>query len=417
MEKNELNRKIRAHSSKIILQTIILIIFIIILFYSIMPSYDEYKTNKESLISKITSYEKLEKNWLTYQEFLSMIDDKETKVLVTKIWQEFYNNNLSNSSWSYIKFLETKEKKVNELKKSDKIKIRDAKLSKVLPLYQEWVTLDGVMTDLEFVNYVEKLLRIFKLRTNSSIWIKNLILVQDEDMKNNKKVTQNISAQIFYIPLKLDLEWTKWDIMDFIYFLQNVWKVETIKQDSLSFYRDNVLNNRWVENIYESKLVDIEWITFFNYIDTSSSLRTTYSEKTTMWLLNFVRNWVDKDQVYKIEIDLRFYVKWLPNYKIENFISEVSLKYKNLSKEISQTLKTLQSKNTKNFNWDNLNIIANIKNIEIFLNDKKDEIKSYDAWLKQKEGLDKIYLQAAKMKFDLENLESIYKENTKKINK
>lgn len=418
MENIKNKRLIKWYYSNIILNIIFLIIFWFIIFNIIIPWYDEYKNNKQTLLTKIDSYENLQKEWLSFWDFSSLVTDSNTKTLVSKIWADFFSSNLKNNSNKlYLEFLKDKEKKINELKNSYKIKFRDEKVSKILPSYQEWVSIDGSMTDLEFVNYIELMLRSFRLKSESAIWIGDLVLVWDKSEKNNTKTS--ISSQIFYIPLKLEIEWAKADVIEFLYFLQNVWKIESVKDNDIVIYKDNILNkNLWKtnsSNIYENKIVDIESIEFKDYIDTSSFIRSTSWEKTTVWLLNFIRNGVEKWQAYKVDISLRFYVKWLPTYKLESYISRTIETYKQKLKLITDNLKLAQAKKWTNATTEVINIVSNLRSIETYLTDMDQIIKKLEIWLKDKNNLERLYTDATKVKYDIDNINSILDENIKKV--
>lgn len=419
MENKENKRLIQWYYSNIILNIIFLIIFWFIISSVIMPWYSEYSNNKETLITKINNYEKLQKDWLSFWNFSSLITDTNTKTLVSKIWADFFSSNLKNNSNKlYLDFLKDKEKKINELKKSDTIKFRDEKVSKILPSYQEWVSIDWSMTDLEFVNYIESLLRTFRLKTESKIWINELVLVEDKTTSKTKN-TDTLSSQIFYIPLKLDLEWAKSDVVDFLYFLQNVWRVESVRDNDIVIYRDNVINRRlwnsnW-SNIYENKIVDIDSIEFKNYLDTSSFIRSTSWEKSSLWFLYFIRNWVEKSQAFRFNLSLRFYVKWLPTYKIESYLSKTVELYKEKVKLTNENLKIVQAKKWANTTTDIINIISNLRSIETYLSDLDQSMKKLELGIKEKNNLEKLYTDATKARYDIDNISSVLNENIKKV--
>lgn len=420
MEKIENKRVLQGYYSKIILNIVFLIIFLIIIIQIAIPGYDEYKSTKENLLVKINDYENIQKKWLEFSDFTSLITESSTKEIVDKIWVEFFNNNLKNSTpKSYLEFLKEKETKVNELKKSDKIKLRDEKISKVLPSYQEWISVDGSMTDLEFVNYIESLLRNFRLITSSRIWIENLLLVENKNTININKSRDSLSSQIFYIPLKLEIEWAKADIVDFLYFLQNVWKVNEVKDNDITFYKDNLINKKLSKNInsnlYENKIVDISSIEFKDYIDTSSFIRNSLEKKDSLWFLNFIRNGVEKDQSYKIDLSLKFYVKWLPTYKIETYIQKTISLYSTLLNSTTNNLKNIQSKKIGDIWNDTIIIVSNLRAIQTYLIDLDSNINRLKAWLKEANNLEWLYIDASKTRYDIDNIQSILNDNLQKI--
>lgn len=407
MEKSELEIEISTLYNKVFvswLATFILLVWFIAYIY---PKFSEISLVKQDLITKIDVYEKLKSNWLSYSDFISQTKDESLKKMLSQDGKTFYENNLTNSkNIDYLGFLQEKEDYINEINKSNLVKKRDEKMSKVLPSYTEWFSVEWNMTDLAFVNYVESLLRTFQLKTSSKIWIDKLVLVQESDKKN-----ENLSTQLFYIPLKLDLVWRKADIVEFLYFLQNVWSVSNINDNSIVFHKDNLINRTisWQKrtfdyNVYENKLVDVETIEFSKYIDTSSSLRTT-NQLSLEWFLNFVRNGFEKNDEYNVIVNLKFYVKWLPTYKIELYVEDVIKKYKDMSKNVKDTLTKSQNRKTLLLNSNIVEIVSTLKTIDLYLTDMEKEIKKIEAWLKKKTDLNNLYKSATTINYELWNLE------------
>ncbi len=426
MEKIKNERHIQAYYSSIILETIFLLLFIITIYYIITPWYDEYKNNEEKLWTQILEYEKIQKSWLSFSDFSTSVEIPSIKKILGKIGEKFFTDNLSNlSNKSYLEFLQEKEKKNNDLNKSSIMKERNDKISKILPSYQEWISVDGNMTDLEFVNYVENILRSFRLITNSNIWIDSVVL--DDKEKGSNKVTDSISSQIFYIPLKLEVEWAKSDILDFIYFLQNVGKIDSINENNIIIYKDQVINkNLWKfngNNIYENKLVNIESIELKEYIDTSSIIRSSREKNSWIWLLQFIRNGTEKDQSYSVNLSLKFYVKGLPSYKVEEFIKKiiygVNIKdgkyewFNDILKKTQENLKMIQSKKSNTIPSD---ILYSLKAIETYLLDLQPEVKKLEVAIKESKNIWWVYKNAYKIKYDVDNIKTNLNEILLKIN-
>lgn len=409
MEKSELEIEISTLYNKVFISWLATFILLVWFIAYIYPKFSEISLVKQDLITKIDVYEKLKSNWLSYSDFISQTKDGSLKKMLSQDGKEFFENNLTNSkNIEYLAFLKEKEDYINEINKSNLVKKRDEKLSKVLPSYTEWFSVEWNMTDLAFVNYVESLLRTFQLKTSSKIWINNLVLAEEES-KNKKN--QNISTQLFYIPLKLDLVWRKADIVEFLYFLQNVWSVSNINDNSIVFHKDNLINRTisWQKrtfdyNVYENKLVDVETIEFSKYIDTSSSLRTT-NQLSLEWFLNFVRNGFEKNDEYNVIVNLKFYVKWLPTYKIELYVEDVIKKYKDLSKDVKSKLANAQNRKSVLLNKNIVEIISTFKSIDLYLSEMEQKIKKLEVWVKQKTDLNNLYKDATNINYELWNLE------------
>lgn len=408
MENKE--RKLKQLYEKIIISWLFLVALLSWLVFYIYPQVSLIKTKKEEVVSKVWIYENLKQSWITYEEFLSTSNEELKKYLGDDL-QKFFEENLSNTSnWDYMSFISEKEEYIDKINKSDLIKNRDKKISKVLPSYTEWVSPEWNMTDLAFVNYIESLLRTFWLKTSSSIWVWDVALVWE-----NEKTKINTN-ELFYIPLNLELVWRKSDMVEFLYFLQNVWTIDEVTKENLTFYRDDLITRTitWQKrttnyNIYENKLVDIESIDFPDYIDNSSSMRSA-SQKTVKWLLEFIKNWPEKDVGYKVNLWLKFYVKGLPTYKIELFTGETVQKYKNLSQKVKTLLNLAQNgkivllnKNTKDIIKD---IISNLRTIDNYLVEMESKVKVLEDSISQKADLVNMYKEASLIGNDIQNLES-----------
>lgn len=414
MEKNIGNKekKIKQLYEKLAISWLIFIIFLYWISFYIYPQISLINTKKEELVSKIEDYEKLKQNWLTYTEFASISEDEILKKALGDNLKKFFEENLSNTGkLDYTSFLLEKEKYIDEINKSDIIKKRDEKISKVLPSYTEWFAVDWNMTDLAFVNYIESLLRTFGLQTSSKIWIEKIVVVSGENKENDKTKKISFNNELFYIPLTLELIWRKSDIVEFLYFLQNVWNVENVTKENITFYKDNLITRiilwqkRTIDyNIYENKLVDIENIEFYDYIDNSSSIRV-WTQKTTAGFLAFIKNWPEKDVSYKIKLWLRFYVRWLPTYKIELFAEETVSKYKDLSKKVKALLQKSQNRKTLLLNNNIVEIISALKTIDNYLVEMEQRVKKLENSIKQKIDLSNIYKEASSVRYDIQNLE------------
>lgn len=409
MEKKDLEIQMSALYNKLIisgLATFILLMWLVVYIY---PKISEINLVKEDLQAKITTYEKLKNNWLSYEDFVSSTTDESLKKMLSQDGKEFFENNLTNSkNIEYLAFLKEKEDYINEASKSNLVKKREEKLSKVLPSYTEWFSVEWNMTDLAFVNYVESLLRTFQLKTSSKIWIDDLVLAEEES-KNKKN--QDISTQLFYIPLKLDLVWRKADIAEFLYFLQNVWIVSNVNDNSIVFHKDSYINRTisWQKrtldyNIYENKIVDVESIELTSYIDNSSALRTT-GQLSLEWFLSFIRTWFEKDDEYWVKVNLKFYVKWLPTYKIELFVENVVKKYKDMSKDVKSKLANAQNRKTILLNNNIVEIVSTLKTIDLYLSEMEQDVKKLEVWVKQKTNLNNLYKDATNINYELWNLE------------
>lgn len=405
MENNKKEIQISILYNKVVIYWIIAVFLIGVILFYIYPNISKILEQKDVLRNKISTYENIEKNWIDFNEFQDLASDQEVKEVIKIAWKDYFDSHLKNeNSKDYLTFIQEKKDYVDEINKSNVIKQRDEKLAKILPSYTEWYFVEWNMTELDFVNYVELLLRTFSLRTDSKIGMWNLEL---EDNENDSE----LSSQIFYIPLSLSLEWRKADIIEFIYFLQKVWVPSSITNENITFTNNNVVNRTisWQKrtywyNIYENRIIDISKIILQKYVDNSSLSRSS-NQMSTEWFLNFIRTWSEKDDAYKVDINLKFYIKWLPTYKIEEFVQNVVSKYDNLLSQTKILLTKAQNRNKILLNWEIIDIIATLKSINTYLLDIEPNIKTIKNWLSKKLELDNLYKKASLINYDLLNLE------------
>lgn len=419
LENKKLEKEVSILKHKIIISgTIFFVLLLVVLFYA-YPQISTVENLKTQLEQKISVYEWYKQKGMSYEDFMNTTKDVSVKKILTQDeWQFFLNNLTNTTSGEYISFLKEKEAYINKMNKSWFIDERNESISKVLPSYTEGFSVEWNMTDLAFINYVESLLRTFQLRTSSKIWIENL--VQVEDVGNT-----NIATQLFYIPLTLDLVGRKADLVEFLYFLQNVWVLASIDDDnSLVFYNDNIISRviSWQKrslnyNIYQNKLVDIDSIELPSYIDTSSNIRNTLA-LSSEWFLNFLKNGSERNDEYQIIVTLKFYVKWLPTYKIELFIQEVVKKYTTLSTQVKTILANARNRKTMLLNGNVVEIISILKTIDIYLDEIKSDVKRLELWINQSINIHNLYKEASDLHYELWNLEpyidSIQVEENKK---
>lgn len=422
MENIKLEKELSILKNKLIISIFVTIVLCIVLWVYTYPELKSVSNIKNELLGKISEYDTYVQKWITdVTTFDNLVKDPALKkLLVSEEWKTFFTSQFNNdTSSSYDSFLTEKQKHIDDVKKSWVVDERNNQISKVLPSYTEWYEVEGNMTDLAFVNYVESLLRTFQLRTTSQIWIENLVPIDQTET--------NVSTQIFYIPLKLDLVGRKADIVEFLYFLQNVWLVWSIDEknnNSLVFYKDNLVNRTIAGqrrtlnyNIYENKLVDIESVEFNSYVDNSASPRPS-SQLSPEWFLTFVKNGSEKNDEYSVIVNLKFYVKGLPTYKIEVFVESVIKKYREMTAQVETILWQAKNRKTMLLNGNIVEIIPTLKSIETYLTQLQPKVNKLQDGINKKVNLNTVYKEASELNYELWNLDqyihSIQLEDNKK---
>lgn len=410
INKEKINDIIR---NKLILSWIITFILLLVLILYVIPWFWEVSALTNTLNQEVSKYKNYEKNWLSYAEYLELSKNEQVKKIL-KENKSFYDENLVNkTNDNYLKFLSSKEELLNSQLKDWLIAQRDESMSKILPSYSDWTSVEWSITDLYFINYIERLLNTFSLSTTSKIWIDWVIPI-DKNIKD-------IWTQIFYIPLKLDLVWRKADIVRFLYFLQTVWNSTLDDKNWLIIERDSLLNSivlKWDTkttkyNILENNMVDIDDITIPEYIDTTSWIRGVW-ESSVKGFLNYITNWTEKDNKFEVSLLLRFYVRWLPTYKIELDIEKIIKKYNDVSKDIKDILAKLNSPTFKSQTINKRESISIFKWLDKYVKELEQTAKKIESWVKQKQDLTKLYKEAGDLNYSISNLEQYIKSFNEK---
>lgn len=352
-----------------------LVVFLVLLwgmvlgfFLYLLPQIRYIEEDKKTTLAEFNNLNSIEKNWMTYKEFMeispklsSYQEDAYLQEIVNNVKSDFYENNLVNNgeSANYKAFLEELEKQTDEWLPIEK---KNEIISSVLPVYSEFVSdlWDWTISEFKFINYIEAIMETFRLTFSNQIWIQDVKLVEWYSVW---VLDSSLETNIYYIPVNLDLSWTKSDILDFLYFAEHIWKIniewndlyidKTVSNDFESFKTKKL---KWqtsstssTGSIFSNQMFSIESITFPEYIDSDL---VTYDKSKS--LISFVKSnlaWWN----YKVSVKLRFYVKWLPVYKIENYIREFIWEFNALQGGIDSALKNPSLSSSDKQKLDNLN--------------------------------------------------------------
>lgn len=312
-----------------------LVLFLSLYIVNSLYQIEDKKKETRSIYNEIVD-KKL--HWLNYSEFKSMNKsmmkwDKYTLVL-NNITKDFYDSYLVNKKdKSFDEFIKKKTKEMNNSHSIQVIAENEKQIVNILPVYSEknidiW---EEHLTDFKFINYIESIIDTFNLNTNASIWIWNIEILKDYMISGWSKESND--TNIYSIPLSLNLSWTKKNIIDFLYFIENVWNIKIDKNTIIINKNNGFLSTNWFSkvlswdryttnyNIFEHQIIDIKDITFPKYLDDSYKIRKNRS------FIDFIKKtqWNEK---YEINVSLRFYVKWLPKARIISTINNIILNYK-----------------------------------------------------------------------------------------
>ena len=410
----KLNKRVKSALIQAFFFNIVLLFVIIVLVLTYFwPSFQQMQDEKQNLISNHKNFVSTQKQGISLSDFQSLTKGSDftlyLKEVIKSTWKDFYDRNFinNNSESNFKAFIEEKRQDVEKQQKASILEERNETVNKILPAYvtdtsEEWIT------DFEFINYVESLLYSFNLVSKDSIWVGKIEKV--DDVYQSKK--NNLDSNIFYIPLSLEITGQKSDIIDFIHYLENVWSIDLREWEIDTYSDDKIWKNIFWEtsekNIYRNQFSDIEMISMQTYIDSSSDpVRWTFTD--------FIQS-TQKRQKFSVEMDLRFYVQWLPDYKIENYIKSILQMHSNLLSESQKILKL-----TFNDTWDASSSTIKAKNairsLSNILSLMEDDIKALRVWLSKKnQDLTVLYSEAEDYEQKLKKIQRVLQDSAVELN-
>ena len=407
----------------------ILIMFIFVLLRYFLPEYLLVEEKKEKLNVLQLENETLSKKWLEYNDFKDLFfkNDSKNSEYIKNIFNispkdikdtyEWNFINKGNSGYNDFISKKTEEIKNKELSlSSSKIK---QKIEKILPYYKDSSSLDwNGITDFKFINYIENIINKFWLEYSWSIWIWDFKLEESELNDDKNKTKNQLEWEIYSFKLPLKVIWKKKNIIDFIYYLENVWSVSFIKEGQdiriKEINNEKYIRNKewniiaindfyniqryflWEKDILNNIVVGIENIKLKGYID--SSLNPIDYDNELVTFINFIKK-DQPDEKYEINIDLKFYVRWLERYKTKKYIDNVVSRYNKLLKTISSGIK-FWKKNRSNFSVRSKFSLKELEKYNIYLLSLSKEINKK----RLEKELWNVYIEAQKYEKVFDNI-------------
>lgn len=309
--------------------------------FSIVPSIQEIEGIKDKTYATYTDLNSIEKEWLSFWEFKTISNSSDlntySKELIQNIDIEFYNKYFVNTwSTNYSEFIELQNKVISQWENYDTYLAKSEEISNLLPIYSEvnmWDN-ENYLSDFQFIHYIESILKTFNLEYSNDIGVSDLVLLEEFSSVNNKS---KLDTNIFYIPLDLELEWVKSDILNFLYFIEHVGNISLSGEDivlenqdkdkflyrwnSVSLSQKIILDgiistSRSEYNIFKNQFIDFESVEFNDFIDSKAN-RISQSQD----LISRIKSDQANDK-YGVKVTMRFYVKGVQNLKIINQLEE-----------------------------------------------------------------------------------------------
>ena len=395
--------------------TVIVGTFITIWLYYIYPQYIVVKEKKSEFSKIYKKYKTLVEQGMTFDEFNQFHKwTKSKNPLLDNILIDFREDDYKQHfthTWSVYKtFLAAKILDAKEKRKQQEVTNINFKIKEILPEYTSNSSLsDNSLTDFKFVNHIERLLDRFELSTKDKIWIWNLSEVWGQKSKKwEKQIKQNpLDGTIYEWFLQLGLIWEKKNIINFIHYIENVWKINVVDKKVSILEMDTtriLIGDNWKRkknnfldmnldfkkegNIYDELLMEVESLEFSDYLD-SSDLPTP----DNYTLIQLIKETQGKEK-FEINIKLKYYVKGLPTFKIEKFIAAIQKRHTELLK-ISASWFAYVSKNRSKLKGSKaISTISSLNKINRYLIGIKQEIDLIKVWLAKKENIWELYKTA-----------------------
>lgn len=332
-----------------------ILVLVFFLFSMVIPDYKEIEENKTATFSIYENKLRVEKNWIDLTEFKENLpEEKYTwNLFLTNIINDlndrFYNDFFINKwNWNHEEYI---SKLLEDYSDRWEFNKNLSLISSILPVYsdltsfwdessevlKEFAENNDLLSDFKFINYIERLAHTFNVSFDNSIWIEELVLLNEYSIWST---WNSLETNIYYIPVDLDITTTKELLLDLLYFVENVWNVtldweDLILNNTISNEFSNLRNKLiyWDErspnyNIFNNMIMDVYSLNLSEYpdvLDDQVNNNKTFVEfiKDTQW-----------GQRVNAKIQLRFYVKWLPSYIIENYINNFMTKFNRVQSEL-----------------------------------------------------------------------------------
>jgi hypothetical protein len=401
----------------LIVNIIISIIFVFVLIGKVIPSFNEIEAKKSELSEKYETFKRISKEWLTFNEFIEE-KNKDTNAteylrdLIKVIPESFYNKNIKNTdSADFLTFIQSKIVKLDKQKKDKLLEQRDETIESILPSYSDSlvsVSDQNNLTDFKFVSYIESILYAFNLTSESPLWISEVVPVKEFTDSVNKNIGNSVDTNIFYIPLKLSLGGRKTDIIDFLHFVENVGSIRVEKWEEVSFYKDEKIKKvlPWTNrDLYQNQIFDIEVMRMNAYLDSKLS-------PSNMSLIDLVKK-EQANESMSIELQLKFYVKGLPDYLVKKSIKDTLDTYDVLSKKIDRKMKELSLKQFETS--EEILLVNSVKTLNFDLQKLVPQMKEMKLALAKNEWIDALYRKSTNYALRFEMIEKTIEKIDKKL--
>ena len=369
--------------------SIFFLLLLLLVSFFVWQNIKDINEEKEEVKNIQNEINELKQNWLSYNALIDKwMQEKNMTFYYERLTNKSYDKYLNNSWWvsDYETFLKNKKIYIDELTTNEDFLKRKKSFVNILPTYvsvwyTEWLISDNekwtdknwnidfvnwLFSDLLYATYIESILNTFDLSTESKSIDLKLKDVNDMYWFTNDSLDD---TKIYYFTYNFDVTWSRSNIIDFLYFLDNVWTINTeyVEQEDSDIFLSAKEWNEWEVNFitndddysrydYYSSFIDSDkkdliWYIWGNIFEKqlidieSISLDNDFS----LWLGNIKDDVLKKesyDEIWKmikkqnqneeiqVKISARFYVKNVPDYKVNSAYNDLKNKVETIKKEL-----------------------------------------------------------------------------------
>lgn len=403
------------------------LILISIILLKLKPDIEEIESMKLDLKTDYDYFISTSTKWISFNDFKSVVNwnhdikkDLYITSVVNSIDEDFYSKNLTNNTQSsFDDYISKKQKDLSP--REVKVYWKEEKINKVLPIYTDDARFlsKWVMKDFYLVNNIESLFKTFELSYWNKISINNISPVpwfesskiseplnpdsqENNDWVSNEslpkaKITDWIQSDIFFIPMTINISWTKYDLQNFLHYLENVWSFNVVWND-IKFYNDDFIKNKSWEKVvlYNDDFKDIkDYNIYNNQLVNITSVK--FDDK-------FIDNNVSWSEVIALDVDVEFFVKWIPHYKMQEFVNKFLANYNDFSNLVNKKLIAIKNSNIPD---DKLREEKFLK-VKNYLSTMDSEVKLISTDLWNIDNLESIYKKSLEYNNNLLNIQKLF---------
>jgi len=357
------------------------------------PRIVEIQEKKQELVNTYKKYNTVFKSGLSYNEFKDIITDGNesdyTKILLRNIPETFFKEHFTNTWWvSYNEFLKDRGDTIQQEKSSESYMEKERSLSSILPVYDwynswwaifwstdltENISSEDTLSDFYFINYIENLLYSFNLSYQWDIGVWELINIDENDARSDGTQSNQLEENIYAIPLAFNIVWRKSDIVDFLHY-----------------------------NIYENQLADIVSLSLSEY--PNSSIKTTDS-------LIFAMKTLQGKERFEIDVEVQFYVAWVPWYKMQSYVNNFLEQYQSFSSLLKKDTQKFVAQKLQFNTSRELTAVQSLQNLNSLVIQLEEDILDLRKNMAQAQDISLIYNTAVEYNKNLQKIKSSYDEN------